>query len=201
MVRLATTNEVLSSSGVVSKMGSASVTGKSANAILNQVSQRAAEPSQPDNRGVNPVILVRHRWFKGRSITVNDTLLAFGMDGIARVPDWGYARLAVDQFIQRANGAARIVTPESLTTEPFDVEEPAKEVVPLQELLGSEEEPVAADTSKIDESFEAITEAPADNDAEDSEFAVLGDGEDMAQESIVPQEPAKKKTPPKGRKF
>lgn len=57
------------------------------------------------------MILVKHRWLKNRNIVAGSVVISFDTDGVAKVPDVGGNRNAVEIYCRFSKGLAKIVEP------------------------------------------------------------------------------------------
>lgn len=59
-----------------------------------------------------PMIVVKHRWKKNRNDVAGSVVLGFNDEGIAKVPNMGNNRTAVETYCRFSKGLAKIVDPE-----------------------------------------------------------------------------------------
>jgi len=112
------------------------------------------------------MILVKHRWMRGRSVVAGNTVIAFEMDGIARVRSVGNAILDVQNYVQNCKGVAEIlpsVEPALPTREdPPKIQEKPQEdqEVTSEEIQTSATEVAESETVGEDASQEPIKKKP-----------------------------------------
>ena len=183
MAKIAAADENLSLSDLLTKMGAAKSSGKSFHTVAGMSCKKSMENPGPDLWENFPMIQVKHRWMKGRSVVANNTIIAFGMDGIARVKNAGNALADVEVYIRSARGLAEIVSVEDQVVQPAPVSVPAVPVSPQP----------AEVLEKIGEIEDIELSDPQNSVAEVAEFPSVS--EDVGQAVV------KKKTPPKARKI
>jgi hypothetical protein len=95
-----------------------------------------------------PMILVKHRWKRNRSDVSGSVVLGFDKNGIAKVPDVGNNRPAVETYCRHSKGLAEIVTEDVIA--PAAMEEAP--LVSVEEAKGSKG------------SFKPVGKAPAEKE-------------------------------------
>lgn len=111
------------------------------------------------------MILVKHRWMRGRSAVAGSTVIAFEMDGIARVRNVGNAILDVQNYVQNCKGVAEILPEESVPPtreDPPKIQEKPQEdqEVTSEEIQMSATEVAESETVGEDASQEPIKKKP-----------------------------------------
>jgi len=182
MTKSAASDEVVSVSDLLAMAGTARATGKSFHTVVDSVSRRVMDNVGQDPWEAVPMILVKHRWMRGRSTVANCTILAFEMDGIARVRDAGNARTDVENYVRTSRGVAEILT---ITDPAVRVEDPMT-VAPPTPVVQS------LDVQEPEESQEVA------EDEIQTSAAEVAESETVSEDAI--QEPIKKKPPTKGRR-
>jgi len=177
MIKSAASDEVVSVSDLMAMTGAVKNTGKSFHTLVDSVSRKVI-----DNVGQNPwdsvpMIYIKHRRLRGHSTVANNTVLSFDADGIARVPNMGYALADVENFIRSVPGVAEIIKIETSVPEPQPIDEPEVPVV-VNEVSKEIQEVVLSEPESAPEEVAAP--------------------ETVSDDTV--QEPVTKKTPPKRHK-
>ena len=114
--------------------------GKSVSSLINDVF-RSSMKGPPIQEEDVPMMVLRHRWLRGRNLVVGATVISFDIKGIARVPDLAHARLDCISLVRISRGlvefvegdealaavAAAEVAPAPSVAAPAKAQEPPKE--------------------------------------------------------------------------
>lgn len=198
-------DDILSLSDVLALAGTARSSGKSSATVVSDIQRKAAEEKLAIEARVS-VITVKHRWIKGKTFSVNTTIIPFGMDGIAKVKNLGNALPDVESYIRSSHGLAEIVSveapqiimeavPAAPTTEP--VAEPEVMTSVKEELLEAqqeESEPVQQEEPEevTEPLVEAEEELPSDPLENAESYSLIQENEDVFSSAIEERKPERK---------
>jgi hypothetical protein len=191
MAKKVTGDENLSVSDLLTKMGTASSSGKSFHTVAGMSCKKSMESSGPNPWENPPMIQVKHRWLKGRSVVANNTIIAFGMDGVARVPNAGNALTDVETYIRSARGLAEIISVEDHVVQPV-LATPVPAVVVKPQPAEVLEKIGEIEDIELSDAHEPEAEV-AESSSVGEDVVQEPESEDEAQEPVT----VKKKTPPR----
>ena len=101
-----------------------------------------------------PMIIVKHRWKRQRNEVSGSVVLGFNDKGIARVPDVGNNRVAVETYCRFSKGLAQVVT-----AEPKVIEMEAAPPETSEEKVGMLDVPVGMSEKEVIEKLEGAAKA------------------------------------------
>lgn len=138
--------ENLTLKDLLNREGSKKPQGKAASLLLTDL-YRSSMERDSQAQGSVPMITLKHRWMKNRTVVVGNTVIPFDSESLARVPDLANARLDCEAYVRSSKGLAEILPLEApeAPSEPQAAPEAPKKKAVLPEPKTEKAAPAAAE--------------------------------------------------------